>query len=117
MAGKVQRDEYSGPAEALQDVRLVWRNCHSFNEPGSEVYKACDELSGFVDQLWHQSRLPCPPPVPPPPTPSSAPAPAPHHHLHARPSLLTLHASPEYVCRCSCVLKRPSRGEKGSSGC
>ncbi len=69
---KVQGDKYADAGEALQDVRQVWRNCHSFNEPGSEVYKACDELAGFFDQLWRQARLPCPspsvrPPAPPPP--------------------------------------------------
>lgn len=63
VVANVQQGVYADAGEALQDVRLVWRNCHSFNEPGSDVYKACDELAGFVDQLWRQARLSCPPPV------------------------------------------------------
>ena len=54
---KAQRGDYADELGALEDVRLVWRNCRSFNEPGSEVYKSCDELAGFVDQLWRQAKL------------------------------------------------------------
>lgn len=35
----------------------MWRNCRTFNEPGSDVYKSCDELAGFFDQLWKQAKL------------------------------------------------------------
>ena len=46
-------------AEAVwADIQLVWRNCRTYNEAGSEVYKAAEELAGFAEQLWKQGRLP-----------------------------------------------------------
>jgi Bromodomain len=54
---RLKHDHYANPLEVLEDVRLVWRNCRTFNEPGSDVYKACDELAGYFDQLWKQARL------------------------------------------------------------
>lgn len=54
---KAQRGAYPDAAAAYEDVRLVWRNCRNFNEPSSDVYKGCDELAGFVDQLWRQAKL------------------------------------------------------------
>ena len=32
----------------------MWQSCHAAHAPGSEAAKACDELSGYVDQLWRQ---------------------------------------------------------------
>lgn len=32
----------------------MWQACHAAHAPGSEAAKACDELSGYVDQLWRQ---------------------------------------------------------------
>ena len=51
-------NQYGSAEAVLADVRLVWRNCRSFNEPGSEVYQSAEELAGFAEQLWTQSRLP-----------------------------------------------------------
>ena len=45
---------YAAPAQVQQDVRRVWQACHAAHAPGSEAAKACDELSGYVDQLWRQ---------------------------------------------------------------
>lgn len=36
---------------------MVWRNCKAFNEPSSDVYKDCEELSGFIEEIWRQARL------------------------------------------------------------
>ncbi|KAK9815856.1 hypothetical protein WJX72_010824 [[Myrmecia] bisecta] len=57
VAKKLERDHYSSPAAMLSDVRLVWQNCHTFNEPGSEVYTACDELAELFDRVWKQARF------------------------------------------------------------
>ncbi len=54
---KAQGDAYANAGGALDDIRLVWQNCRAFNEPGSDVYKGCDELAGYVEQLWRQARL------------------------------------------------------------
>ncbi len=57
VAGRLEGGAYASAAAVAQDVRLVWRNCRTFNEPGSDVVKSCDELAGFFDQLWKQAKL------------------------------------------------------------
>lgn len=57
IAVRLENGFYPSPAAVAEDVRLVWRNCRTFNEPGSDVYKSCDELAGFFDQLWKQAKL------------------------------------------------------------
>ena len=34
---KLNRNAYADTGAALEDIRLVWRNCRTFNEPGSDV--------------------------------------------------------------------------------
>jgi hypothetical protein len=57
VARRLEAGAYSGAGAVCEDVRLVWRNCRAFNEPGSDVVRACDELAGFFDQLWKQAKL------------------------------------------------------------
>ncbi|CAL8463497.1 g3031 [Coccomyxa elongata] len=57
IARRLESGFYASAAAVAQDVCLVWRNCHIFNEPGSDVYKSCDEIAGFFDQLWKQAKL------------------------------------------------------------
>jgi hypothetical protein len=57
IAGRLESGFYASAAAVHEDVRLVWRNCRTFNEPGSDVSKSCDELAGFFDQLWKQAKL------------------------------------------------------------
>lgn len=57
VASRLESGAYSSAAGVAQDVRLVWRNCRTFNEPGSDVVRSCDELAGFFDQLWKQAKL------------------------------------------------------------
>ena len=57
---RLESNYYASASAAADDVCLVWRNCQAFNEPGSDVYQSCDELSGIFDQLWKQAKLPPP---------------------------------------------------------
>ncbi len=57
IARRLENGLYVSAAAVAEDVRLVWRNCRTFNEPGSDVSKSCDELAGFFDQLWKQAKL------------------------------------------------------------
>ena len=54
IAARLAAGGYAAPAEVQEDVRRVWQACHAAYAPGSEAAKACDELSGYVDQLWRQ---------------------------------------------------------------
>lgn len=54
----LSKNRYRTAEAVMDDVRLVWRNCLLYNEQGSDVYKAAEEIAGFAEQLWRQARLP-----------------------------------------------------------
>ncbi|KAL7746639.1 hypothetical protein RI367_008039 [Sorochytrium milnesiophthora] len=96
---KLDGNEYASRQGFESDVRLVLRNCFTFNPPDDEVYHAGKELESFFDKEWHMYfppppvtlRLPqlaagvanaalSPSPTPPPlldATPAAPDAPAP----------------------------------------
>ena len=55
---RVGKNQYGSAEAVLADVRLVWSNCRGYNEQGTEVFKAAEEMEGFAEQLWRQARLP-----------------------------------------------------------
>ena len=55
---RLSKNRYPSAEAVWADIQLVWRNCRTYNEAGSEVYKAAEELAGFAEQLWKQGRLP-----------------------------------------------------------
>ena len=55
---RLSNGRYPSAEAVWADIQLVWRNCRTYNEAGSEVYKAAEELAGFAEQLWKQGRLP-----------------------------------------------------------
>jgi len=57
---RLESNFYSSASTVADDICLVWHNCQTFNEPGSDVYQSCDELSRFFDQQWKQAKLPAP---------------------------------------------------------
>lgn len=57
---RLESNFYASASAVTDDVCLVWHNCRTFNEPGSDVYQSCDELAGFFDQQWKQAKLPPP---------------------------------------------------------
>ena len=68
---RLESNFYASPSAVADDICLVWHNCRAFNEPGSDVYQSCDELSGFFDQQWKQAKLPAPTVSSPSPVTSS----------------------------------------------
>lgn len=57
---RLESNYYSSASSVADDICLVWHNCQTFNEPGSDVYQSCDELSRLFDQQWKQAKLPAP---------------------------------------------------------
>ncbi|KAK9831524.1 hypothetical protein WJX81_005885 [Elliptochloris bilobata] len=57
IAARLAAGGYAEPAQVQEDMRWVWQACHAAHAPGSEAVKACDKLSGYVDQLWRQARV------------------------------------------------------------
>ena len=60
MSQRLESNFYASASAVADDICLVWHNCQTFNEPGSDVYQSCNELSGFFDQQWKQAKLPAP---------------------------------------------------------
>lgn len=50
---KLRANAYeNNTAEAIRDIRLVWRNCMEYNAPGSEIYDTAEELAkNFEDSI------------------------------------------------------------------
>lgn len=42
---------YNSVDEALSDLRLIWTNCKTFNEAGSEITEWADSLSASLEDL------------------------------------------------------------------
>ena len=42
---RIDKDEYDTIHDAAEDVRLVWKNCMTYNADGSEFYKLAQSLS------------------------------------------------------------------------
>ena len=55
---RLSKGRYPSAEAVWADIQLVWHNCRTYNEAGSEVFKAAEELAGFAEQLWKQGRLP-----------------------------------------------------------
>lgn len=44
--------------EVYEDVERIWHNCHSFNEPDSDIYAAASEAQQAFHAKWQQQGLP-----------------------------------------------------------
>lgn len=48
---KIQNLEYEYHEKIIEDIRLVFENCHAYNEPGSEIYKTGERISNIFEKL------------------------------------------------------------------
>lgn len=48
---------YKTPLEVRDDMRLVWKNCSTYNPPGHAVRKSGDVLSNAWEAAWAESRM------------------------------------------------------------
>jgi|TARA_A100001015_G_scaffold319868_1_gene444223 hypothetical protein len=48
----MRSNKYANAEEAVEDVRLIWRNAQLYNAPGSHVYVKAKTLSDFFEQQW-----------------------------------------------------------------
>ena len=55
VAQKLQKDRYRSLTDVRADINLIWRNCQTFNEPGSDVHEESKELASVFDRLWSSS--------------------------------------------------------------
>ncbi|KAI8360044.1 Bromodomain-containing protein [Mortierella sp. GBAus27b] len=61
---KLEKDEYDNAAQFEADVRLVIRNCYTFNPAGTPVHDMGSRMEKFFNAKWDLlPRPPTPPPV------------------------------------------------------
>jgi len=64
IAEKLESGGYSNVAAFGSDIRLVWQNAMKFNQPGSGIYVAADNLSKVFEKKFSKiTKKPPPPPV------------------------------------------------------
>ncbi|KAL0490389.1 transcription factor GTE3 [Acrasis kona] len=51
---KLTNNEYNEIEDFCNDVNLVWNNCISYNQPGSDVVKMADELKKLFSEKWNK---------------------------------------------------------------
>lgn len=54
---KLATKQYSTPLEVCEDVRLVFRNCATYNQVGNPVRIMGDQLSDIWEKAWAESRI------------------------------------------------------------
>ncbi|KAK9868990.1 hypothetical protein WJX84_004562 [Apatococcus fuscideae] len=58
LRNRVARGKCPNALAALSDIRLIWKNCRSFNAEGSEIAVMCTDAAKWVRRLWNQMGLP-----------------------------------------------------------
>jgi hypothetical protein len=53
---KLENEAYLTLEEAAADVRLVWTNCMSYNQDGSEFYFLADTFARKFEEVYSQMR-------------------------------------------------------------
>ena len=54
---KINDFKYQDYSNILDDVRLIFSNCHAYNEPSSDVYKVGQRLSIYFENKVKQLNL------------------------------------------------------------
>jgi len=54
---RLKRGEYATLREYFRDVALVWRNCYTFNEEGSEIWELARECEAAHRRLCAEAGL------------------------------------------------------------
>lgn len=54
---KLEQGQYRTPLEVRDDLRLVWRNCATYNPPGHVVRKSGDILAAAWENAWAESGM------------------------------------------------------------
>jgi protein polybromo-1 len=49
--------KYNDYTKIIEDIRLVFENCRTYNEPGSDIYRTGDRLSNYFEKHAKQVGL------------------------------------------------------------
>ena len=50
--GKIESNGYRSLEECAEDIRLIWKNCMTYNADGSEFYNLADSFSRRFEELY-----------------------------------------------------------------
>ena len=50
--GKIESNSYRSLEECAEDIRLIWKNCMTYNADGSEFYNLADSFSRRFEELY-----------------------------------------------------------------
>ena len=57
MRNRINHFEYSGPAEVLEDARLIFSNCEQYNMPQAAEYQAGKKLAKYFEKRVKELKL------------------------------------------------------------
>ncbi|CAB4484464.1 uncharacterized protein OCT59_017750 [Rhizophagus irregularis] len=49
---KLENNQYTSTKEFENDIRLIFRNCYTYNDMGSEIYCLGEELESAFNRIW-----------------------------------------------------------------
>ncbi len=55
---KLENDQYANAEEFEEDIRLMFRNCYTYNGVGSEVYNMGKTLESVFNKKWAEKPVP-----------------------------------------------------------
>ncbi|CAG8439990.1 11928_t:CDS:10 [Ambispora leptoticha] len=58
IGNKLENDQYENAKAFEDDIRLMFRNCYTYNPPGSDVYRMGQQLEAVFDKKWREKPVP-----------------------------------------------------------
>ncbi|CAG8477562.1 1028_t:CDS:2 [Ambispora gerdemannii] len=58
IGNKLENDQYENAKVFEDDIRLMFRNCYTYNPPGSDVYRMGQQLEAVFDKKWREKPIP-----------------------------------------------------------
>ncbi|PKC13724.1 Bromodomain-containing protein, partial [Rhizophagus irregularis] len=49
---KLENNQYTSTGEFEKDIRLIFRNCYTYNDIGSEIYTLGEKLELAFNKIW-----------------------------------------------------------------
>ncbi|RGB42341.1 Bromodomain-containing protein, partial [Rhizophagus diaphanus] len=53
---KLENNQYTSTEEFEKDIRLIFRNCYTYNNVGSEIYCLGEELESHFNKIWNKKQ-------------------------------------------------------------
>uniref|UniRef100_A0A914X3I8 Bromo domain-containing protein n=1 Tax=Plectus sambesii TaxID=2011161 RepID=A0A914X3I8_9BILA len=52
MLNKLKNHQYDSPTEIRDDARLMFTNCRTYNEDGSDIFECATRLEAFMEERF-----------------------------------------------------------------